>query len=150
MDDYTQTAREQGIAAALRDLTDGVTDLVRYQAELIRVEARRETSEAGARGAKLLMFAGVAAVGYLLLNAALLSLAFAVFGTIIGVIVAAVLAIGHLGLGGLGIWRQLRGFEKQRERLESTAKSVSGRTEWKQIEGPDSTPTRPKEMAEAS
>lgn len=133
-DEQTTTRRpaqtEKGLVAAVRNLTDGVTDLVQSQFELLRLEVKREASEAGRRGGSLLLYSGIALVGYVLLNFAAVLFAGGVFGLWGMAITALALGVVHLAVGLGYVLRDLDAIQEQRERLERKTRSLTGKQSW--------------------
>ena len=126
-------ARGEGIVPAIQNLTDGVIDLVQNQVELVRVEFRREATEAGERGGVLLLYAGLALMGYGLINIALILLAGWLGGLGTMFATALLLGLAHLAFGSMLARRQVQGFQEQQERLERKTRRIT-RQEQPQLE----------------
>lgn len=123
-------SRRPGVVGALQDLSDSLTRLVQQQISLLRLEISREATEAGSRSAQLLLFAGIGLLGYFLINIAIICSAGYLAG--FGAMSLTALALGalHLGVAVVQIRRQIDGFEKQQERLESKAEELAGQETW--------------------
>lgn len=87
--------------AAIEELTDGVSRLVRQHFELARTEVRQEASRLGTNLAIIGVFGAVALVGYGLLNLAVVFL-FGAFWSLTAM-AWATLALAVINLGGAGI-----------------------------------------------
>lgn len=130
MSDQREPKRREGLVPAIQNLTDGVSDLVRSQFELIRLEVKNEATEAGRRGGSLLLYTGIALLGYGLLNLALILVAGWFFG-ITGMTLAALgLGLAHLGFGVVQSMRHIEEFQEQHERLERKTRSLTGKQPW--------------------
>jgi len=122
--------REAGISGALRELTDGVTDLVRSQFELLRLETKREATEAGSTAGKLAASAVVALFGYgLLLIAFVLGVGWWGYGPAGMAVCAATLGGLHVVGGLIGIRIYLAEFDEQDRRLEQKTSSEAEKWE---------------------
>lgn len=108
----------EGLVPTIRNLTDGVTDLIRYQFQLLRLEAKREATDAGRRGGLLAAFGGILLVGYGLFMVGLVLIGGWLWGVGGGAITALVLGGLHLLIGGIGAWRSIQGFREQEQRIE--------------------------------
>lgn len=108
---------ETDLIGAIRDLTDGLTDLVRHQIELVRTEFRQELDEFRHRGITLFIAAATALVGYLLTLVGIILVA----GWLGGLAVAGPVALGlgalHLFGGAFYAGRQAEQLDEQRERI---------------------------------
>ena len=123
-------AKAPGLVPAIQNLTDGVSNLIRSQFELLRIEAKREVTEAGRRGSSLLLWSGVALLGYgMLLFSAVLLVGWA-FGIGGMAIASLVLGLAHMLVGLLLSIRRLQGFEEQHDRLEQKTRSLTGTDQW--------------------
>lgn len=118
MSDSPKGSSRTGLVPAIRDLTDGVADLVRHRIDLLRLEIQREATEAGRRSGTLLVFGGLALLGYGLLNFAVVAAAGWWFG--FAGLTGAALTLGflHLAVGAWGVIDRLQDFEQQRKRIE--------------------------------
>jgi uncharacterized membrane protein YqjE len=131
-------AKGEGIVPAIQNLTDGVIDLVQNQVELVRVEFRREATEAGERGGTLLLYAGLALMGYGLINIALILLAGWLGGLPAMFVTALLLGLAHLGFGATLARRKVEGFQQQQERLERKTRRITGQDQPQLEESSDS------------
>jgi len=123
-------ATEPGLRAAIQNLADGVTGLVRDQFELLRVETKREATRAGSTGGRLAASAVVGVLGY----------AFSLLALVLGVgwasgvgamaICAGVIGGLHLIGGLIGARYYLRQFEKQRDRIEQKTRTHTKAERW--------------------
>ncbi len=128
----------KGLVPAIRDLTEGTTDLIRHHFELLRIELKREATEAGEHGGVVALGAGIALLGYLLLNLTIILTVGWWTASIGGMALAAlVLGVGHAALGG---WLALSGigeFREQQQRIERKTRTLTGKQPWLE-ENPES------------
>lgn len=150
--DPQENVPRPGLLSALRELTDGLDELIRSQIALLRVEAAREASAAWENSAPLIVATMGAFLGYGLLLCTFILVAGALGGLTWMAGTALVLAVLHLGPGLFTIVRQLRELEVQRDRIESKAASLTGDQPWENQlpansppEGTDHSPRRETE-----
>ncbi len=140
MADQKESSERDGLAAALRNLTEGLSDLVRQHLTWLRLELQREASEAGRHGGYLAVFGAIAVLGYLWLSVTLVLLVGAVVGAIftpssglLGMGVATfVLGFVHLGVGGYYARTQLEALQEQQRRLQDINDPLIENESWAQ------------------
>ena len=120
------SSQREGLVSAIQRLTDGVTNLVRNQVELVRIEFRREATEAGQRSGALLLFAGLALLGYGLVNLSVIFLAGWLLGFAGMTLASLLLGVVHLGVGYTHAREHVEGFQAQQERLEHKTRKLTG------------------------
>ncbi|MFB6264403.1 MAG: phage holin family protein [Bradymonadaceae bacterium] len=120
----------RGLLTALRDLADGLDELVRSQLALLRIEVAREGSIAWEQSAALLLSAITALIGYALLLLGIVVAVGAYAGLTPASVTALALGLFHLVPGLIGAHRQLQGLEHQRERLEKKTALLTGDDSW--------------------
>jgi hypothetical protein len=134
----TSATTRKGLVPAIRDLTEGTTELIRHHFELLRIELKREATEAGEHGGVVALGAGIALLGYLLLNLTVI-LAVGWWTDGIGGMTLAtlVLGVGHAGLGGWLAVSGLGEFREQQQRIERKTRTLTGKQTWLE-ENPES------------
>ncbi len=138
MSDRQATASHKALVPAIRDLTEGTTDLIRHHFELLRIELKREASEAGERSGVLLAGAGVALLGYGLVNLTIVLFFGWLFASLGAMTLAALgLGVAHLGIGGWLTISRLGDFREQQRRLERKTRTLTGTQPWLE-ENPES------------
>lgn len=134
----TSAPARKGLVPAIRDLTEGTTDLIRHHFELLRIELKREATEAGEHGGVVALGAGIALLGYLLLNLTVILAVGWWTGGIGGMTLATlVLGVGHAGLGGWLAVSGLGEFREQQQRIERKTRTLTGKQPWLE-ENPES------------
>lgn len=124
---------EAGLGAAFRDLTDGISGLVRNQFELIRIETKHEASEAGSTAGKLAGSAIIAFLGYgFLLLALVFSVGWWGYGLDGMALFAGIVGALHLIGGLLGVRAYLAKFGAQQERLEKMTRTRTEAEKWQE------------------
>jgi uncharacterized membrane protein YqjE len=125
MPDRRPSGEADGLGAAFQNLAEGLSSLVRDHVAWLRLELQREASEAGRRSGQLVLFAGIALVGYVWLNLTLVLLVGTVMGALFGPVTGLLgmsIAMGLLGFVhvGFGLYRahdHLEALQDQRRRL---------------------------------
>ena len=117
---------DRGLGVAVRNLTDGVTDLVRCQFQMLRIETKREATEAGKRGGMMAAVGGIALVGYGLLMVGLVLVGGWIWGIGGAAVTALVLGAVHVLIGAVGAWRGIEGFREQEQRIEEKTQNLTG------------------------
>jgi len=125
-DETTAQRPGEGLIPAIRELTDGITDLVRYQFQLLRLEAKREATDAGKNGGLLAAYGGVALIGYTLVLVGLILGGGWLWGTGGAALVAFGLGAAHLLIGGVQSMRRINDFQDQKRRIEQKSQNLTG------------------------
>jgi uncharacterized membrane protein YqjE len=145
--DRRQPDGDTDLIGAIRQLTDGLTDLVRHQLELIRVEFRQELDEFRRHGLALALAAAAALLGYL----------FALVGVVLcaawlgGLTLAGPASLGlgviHLVGGAYYAGTKSRQLEEQRERIRqrtNLARELPDESDAEHDEAVDPSQTEPE------
>ena len=120
--------------AAIDELTDGLSQLVRQHFELARSEVRREAQNIADISSDIAIYAllgAIGAVGYLLLNVAIILVALWLGSVAAMAITALVLAVLQLSIGGIGVAMAVRRFkESDIEPLRETTEELQKDKQW--------------------
>lgn len=120
--------------AAIDELTDGLSQLVRQHFELARSEVRREAQNIADISSDIAVYAllgAIGAVGYLILNVAVILVALWLGNVAAMAITALVLAVLQLGIGGFGIAMAVRRFQDSDiEPLRETTEELQKDKQW--------------------
>lgn len=96
---------QSGFQAAIEDLTDGLSRLVRQHFDLARAEVRQEATEMSLFARAAAICVGLFLVGYVLLLVAIILTAAWLGGVGPMAITAIILALAHLGGAAIAYWR---------------------------------------------
>ncbi len=128
------TTSPSRVQAALADWTDGLSQLGRQHFELARSEVRREAQNIADISSDIAVYAllgAIGAVGYLILNVAVILVALWLGNVAAMAITALVLAVLQLGIGGFGIAMAVRRFQDSDiEPLRETTEELQKDKQW--------------------
>lgn len=132
--DEAQVNHANGLATSFQSLTDNLFTLFRQHIELVRYEVKQEATFVGKNIAALVLFGVIALVGYVFLNLAIVVFAAWLGGIVAMAIATLALALLHLGVAAVAIWRIQSRFQEQSVSLSRTSEEIQKDKEWiKQI-----------------
>ena len=138
-------ARDTGFNAAIDNLTEGLSRLVRKHFELARTEVRQEVSEISHYVGLLAVLAGVGLVGYGLLNLAIILFAAWLGDVAVTAFVALGLALANLGAAAIAGVRMLRTLRQNHVQLPQTTDEMQRNKQWLKEIRASSSPNLPAE-----
>lgn len=118
-----------GIQAALENLTDGLSRLVRQHLELAKIEARHEAKVVGQNVAVLAIFSAIALLGYGLLNLAIILTALWLGSVAAMAITSIIVAVLNLGGAGFALSKAASRL-RENDLLPKTAEEMKRNKKW--------------------
>jgi hypothetical protein len=119
-----------GIVAAFKDLTDGLSVLVRQHLELVRLEVKEDAQILGGHIAIFALFGAIVLMGYGLLNLSAILFAGWGFGLHGMAVTSLVLAIVNLGIGARALRGAFQRIKADGVALDRTAQELEKDIEW--------------------
>lgn len=132
--------QSSGIQAALENLTDGLSRLVRQHLELAKIEAKMEAKIVGRNAAVLVVCGALLLLGYGLLNLAIILTALWLGSIAAMAITSIILAVLNLGVASFALYRAISNLQDN-DLLPKTAEELQRNKKWiKEIRETSSSP----------